>query len=49
MNVIDNAIKYTFSGKIDVIVEKPQLKDLREFEHYLKIQIKDTGIGIDKS
>jgi two-component system phosphate regulon sensor histidine kinase PhoR len=38
VNIIQNAIKYTELGKVEVIVE--------EEEHYGKIIVKDSGIGI---
>ncbi|KAA3598363.1 MAG: HAMP domain-containing protein [Calditrichaeota bacterium] len=40
-NFVDNAIKYTNSGKITV--------SLSQSENYLVISIKDTGIGIPES
>lgn len=38
LNIIDNAIKYTDKGEIDISV--------REYEMYARTEIKDTGIGI---
>ncbi|NJD22762.1 MAG: PAS domain S-box protein [Melioribacter sp.] len=40
-NLIDNAIKYTKSGKVEVIVE-------RDFKENVKVTVSDTGIGISK-
>ncbi len=37
-HLIDNAIKYTNAGSVKIIC--------REFENYVKIKVKDTGIGI---
>lgn len=39
-NVVENAIKYTDSGKIDV--------ELMEKDNIVALSIKDTGIGIEK-
>jgi PAS domain S-box-containing protein len=39
-NLIDNAIKYTNKGKVQVI--------LKETENHICVKIKDTGIGISK-
>ena len=39
-NLVDNAIKYTDKGKIEIIVE--------DFNDKLKIAIRDTGIGISE-
>ncbi len=41
LNLIDNAIKYTPHGKIDILLS--QIDD-----NHLSFQIKDTGIGLDK-
>jgi two-component system, OmpR family, phosphate regulon sensor histidine kinase PhoR len=41
LNLVSNAVKYTDSGKIEVIVE--------EEERYGRISVKDTGIGIAES
>lgn len=41
MNIIDNACKYTRKGGVDV--------DIKKDNKYLKIIIKDTGIGASKS
>ena len=41
-NLVDNAIKYTSKGAVEIIVRK-NLKNLTE------VEIKDTGIGIEKS
>jgi signal transduction histidine kinase len=40
-NLIDNAIKYTFKGRVEVVV-------WRDEESKLAISIRDTGIGISK-
>ena len=40
-NLIDNAVKYTAKGKVEVIIE-------RDEDERLLIQIADTGIGISK-
>ena len=42
INLIDNAVKYTNKGGIDVVVES----DYEEISPRLKISISDTGIGI---
>ncbi|MGE5680460.1 MAG: ATP-binding protein [Bacillota bacterium] len=41
-NLIDNAIKFTESGKVEVILDKD--KDSEE----IRIEVNDTGIGISK-
>lgn len=38
-NLIDNALKYTMSGGIEVMVRKPEQKKVR-------IEVRDTGVGI---
>ncbi len=40
LNLVDNAIKYTSKGKIEIFLEK--------FGEALKVIVKDTGIGIPK-
>jgi signal transduction histidine kinase len=40
-NLIDNAIKYTSNGKIEIIVKRNQ-------NDKLFVEVKDTGIGIGK-
>ena len=40
-NIVDNAIKYTNSGEINIKVH--------EYEIFIRIDISDTGIGIDES
>lgn len=40
INLIDNAIKYTDYGKIEVKV--------KSFKEFIEIRVSDTGIGIDK-
>jgi signal transduction histidine kinase len=40
LNLVDNSIKYTPAGKIDVTVEKLE-------DNKLKVMISDTGVGID--
>lgn len=39
-NLIDNAIKYTDKGKVEIIIYNDENK--------LKVDVKDTGIGIEK-
>ena len=39
-NLIDNAIKYTKEGKIEITVSKP--------DKHLQVKISDTGVGISK-
>lgn len=43
-NIIDNAIKFTYSGSISIYVESFE----NEGERFALINIKDTGIGIPK-
>lgn len=40
-NLIDNAIKYTKKGKVELVVSE-------SFENKVVVEIKDTGIGISK-
>lgn len=40
-NIVDNAIKYTNTGKVTISVQ--------EYEIFTRIDISDTGIGIDES
>lgn len=40
INLIDNAIKYTDEGEISIFLKKEN--------NYIKIEVKDTGIGIPK-
>ncbi|MCX6785078.1 MAG: GAF domain-containing sensor histidine kinase, partial [Candidatus Komeilibacteria bacterium] len=40
LNLIDNSIKYTPSGQIDVSLEKTE-------DNKIKVMVKDTGVGID--
>lgn len=40
LNLVDNSIKYTPTGKIDVTVEKLE-------DNKLKVMVSDTGVGID--
>jgi two-component system phosphate regulon sensor histidine kinase PhoR len=41
INILDNAVKYTEKGKIELSVKK-------ESEEFISIEIQDTGIGIPK-
>lgn len=43
MNLLGNALKFTFQGGIDVSVER--ISHTKEL-HYIKITVTDTGIGI---
>lgn len=40
LNLVDNSIKYTPTGKIDVTIEKLE-------DNKLKVMVADTGVGID--
>ena len=40
-NIVDNAIKYTNAGEITI--------NVKEYEIFIRIDISDTGIGIDES
>lgn len=44
LNMLSNAFKFTQNGRIDVTVSL----ELRDTEEYVRIAVKDTGIGIDK-
>jgi two-component system, OmpR family, aerobic respiration control sensor histidine kinase ArcB len=44
VNLIDNAIKYTESGSVNIIAKSEQAGDTVR----LRVSIKDTGCGIDK-
>ena len=45
LNILSNAYKFTFEGKITITVEKAKIKD----EDYVKFIVSDTGIGIRQS
>lgn len=45
LNVISNAVKFTYKGSITIISSTHFLKE----KHWLIITVKDTGIGIDKA
>ncbi|MCX6159786.1 MAG: ATP-binding protein, partial [Ignavibacteriae bacterium] len=45
-NLIDNALKFTLEGKVELTVEKVEDK---EKESLVKFSVKDTGIGIEKN
>ncbi|SFI10618.1 PAS domain S-box-containing protein [Tindallia magadiensis] len=48
-NLLDNAIKFTKKGSIEVLVElDPNFKSSKDTEIMLKWSIKDTGAGIPK-
>jgi signal transduction histidine kinase len=40
-NLIDNAIKYTKKGKVEILLEKNKTGNIT-------VEVKDTGIGINK-
>jgi signal transduction histidine kinase len=42
LNLIDNAIKYTHKGKVNITLSKTD-------DYYILVQIKDTGIGLSKT
>ncbi|MFW5793436.1 MAG: ATP-binding protein [Bacteroidota bacterium] len=44
MNLMTNAIKYTDTGSIEIIVSD---QEIDMFKSEIKIEVKDTGIGID--
>ncbi len=46
INLISNALKFTHEGSINVSVT---LERIKEKDHHLKFEIRDTGIGIPKS
>jgi len=46
INLISNALKFTHQGSIRLTVSLEQIKNK---DYYLKLEIKDTGIGIPKS
>ncbi|MCX6162851.1 MAG: ATP-binding protein, partial [Ignavibacteriae bacterium] len=45
-NLIDNALKFTLEGKVELTVE---LVEDKEKESLVKFSVKDTGIGIEKN
>ena len=45
INLVDNAVKFTEKGKVEIIIEE---LNKTEKNVKLKISIKDTGIGIEK-
>ncbi len=42
LNIIYNAIKYTFKGKVDIIIDNDYTNPFKA----IKIAVVDTGIGI---
>lgn len=46
LNFVSNAVKFTHEGKI--ILKTKKVKDAEDDSFFLKISIKDTGIGIKK-
>lgn len=46
MNLIDNAIKYTLKGKIEVKCELETGNSKLETESWAKVSVKDTGMGL---
>lgn len=53
-NLISNAIKYTDSGKIDILIETVHKKSFEilknsNYETFVKVEVKDTGKGIAKN
>ncbi len=49
LNLINNALKYTFSGKVEIVIV-PSEPDSEEdqLNQFYQISVKDTGIGIPK-
>ncbi len=48
LNLIDNAIKYTNEGgKVEVSLDQERLKENHKERDYLKVIVKDTGVGFD--
>lgn len=46
INLVGNALKFTFKGKIEV---RAKIKEKREEEYKIYFEVKDTGIGISES
>ena len=44
-NLVGNAIKYTEKGRVEVDM---QLHDQTREHHVIRIEVRDTGIGIDE-
>jgi len=44
LNLVDNAVKYTYEGEISVALES----EIRNGSPYVKISVSDTGIGIEE-
>ncbi|MGC2431047.1 MAG: HAMP domain-containing sensor histidine kinase, partial [Nitrososphaeraceae archaeon] len=45
-NLLNNSIKYTYNGKIDVFIERSK-EGSRVNDQFIIIQIRDSGVGID--
>ena len=45
-NLLNNSIKYTYNGKIDVFIEHSK-EGSRVNDQFIIIQIRDSGVGID--
>ena len=46
LNLVSNAIKFTFDGQVEITGEK--FKDAVTQSNYVRIRVKDTGLGIKK-
>ena len=53
LNLQSNALKFTQRGSVTIIVRildrmEPDINSLNEYDKYLQIEVKDTGVGIER-
>ena len=48
LNILNNAVKYTDKGEVNLSITTANIADKRQEEIYLQIKVSDTGRGISK-
>ena len=53
LNLQSNALKFTQRGSVTIIVRildrmEPDINSLNEYDKYLQIEVKNTGVGIER-